>query len=67
MGVLAGTVIARSLDQAIRTHEAMTLRGYEGQFPFGPHPEMRPAERWSLLLVPGMVLALQMIIEWGIP
>lgn len=67
MGVLAGTVMARSLDQALRTHEAMMLRGYHGQFPFGPHSEMRLVERWSMFIVPGVVLAIEMIIEWGIP
>jgi cobalt/nickel transport system permease protein len=30
MGVLAGAVVTRSLDQALRTYEAMVLRGYRG-------------------------------------
>lgn len=39
-GILAGTVITRSLAQAVRTYEAMTLRGYTGQLPFGPLPRL---------------------------
>ncbi|MBI5686137.1 MAG: cobalt ECF transporter T component CbiQ [Verrucomicrobia bacterium] len=40
MGAVCGTVIIRSVDQAIRTHEAMVLRGYRQQIPFGPMPPL---------------------------
>ncbi len=39
-GVLAGTVLTRSIDQAMRTSEAMTLRGYRGSMPFAPVQEL---------------------------
>ncbi len=35
-GILVGTVLIRSMDQAVRTHEAMCLRGYTGTMPFPP-------------------------------
>jgi cobalt/nickel transport system permease protein len=36
VGVLAGSVLVRSLDQSLRTHEAMTARAYTGEMPFVP-------------------------------
>jgi len=39
-GNLAGTVIIRAADQALRTHEAMLLRGYDGKLAFGPMPPL---------------------------
>lgn len=38
--VLAGATILSSYDQAVRTHEAMLLRGYTGEMPFGPARSM---------------------------
>lgn len=38
MGTLAGSVFACAVDQGLRTHEAMTARGYRGQMPFAPLP-----------------------------
>ena len=38
MGTVCGTVIIRSVDQAVHTHEAMILRGYRRDIPFGPMP-----------------------------
>ena len=35
-GNLAGTVIIRAADQALQTHDAMRLRGYNGSFAFKP-------------------------------
>ncbi|MCX6900420.1 MAG: cobalt ECF transporter T component CbiQ [Verrucomicrobia bacterium] len=40
MGAVCGTVIIRSVDQAVRTHEAMVLRGYRREIPFGPMPPL---------------------------
>ena len=44
MGVLAGAVMARSLDQALRTYEAMVLRGYQGGLSLSPLPDMSRQE-----------------------
>jgi cobalt/nickel transport system permease protein len=38
MGTVCGTVIIRAVDQAVHTHEAMVLRGYRREIPFGPMP-----------------------------
>ena len=42
IGSLAGIVLLRSLDQSQRTHEAMTVRGYQGSVPL---PRLRPLSR----------------------
>jgi cobalt/nickel transport system permease protein len=36
MGLLVGSVLVCSLDQSLRTHEAMTARAYTGEMPFVP-------------------------------
>jgi cobalt/nickel transport system permease protein len=50
MGVLAGAVVTRSLDQALRTYEAMVLRGYRGGLSLPPLPDMS-RKNWRLLVV----------------
>ena len=50
MGTLAGAVVARSLDQALRTYEAMVLRGYQGGLSLSPLPEMS-RKNWQLVMV----------------
>jgi cobalt/nickel transport system permease protein len=42
LGNLAGIVVLRSLDQAEKSHEAMTARGYRGHLPL---PAMPPLPR----------------------
>lgn len=56
MGVLTGTVITRSMDQAMRTYEAMTLRGYQGAMRFGPLPALKSAD------VKGLAIAIPLIL-----
>jgi cobalt/nickel transport system permease protein len=63
-GVLAGTVVARSMDQAMRTYEAMTLRGYQGRLPVGPLPRMKAREYWCMLTVPPAIAVVYLIAEW---
>jgi len=41
LGSLAGMVILRSLDQAEKSHEAMTVRGYRGHLPLPAMPPLR--------------------------
>ncbi len=64
MGVLTGSVVTRSIDQAMRTHEAMTLRGYNGKFPFGPMYEV-PRRQWILpaILLP-ILISIHVFTEW---
>jgi cobalt/nickel transport system permease protein len=63
MGVLAGSVIVQSFDQASNTHQAMALRGYTGAMPYGPMPGMRKKDGWAmaltLIVVSGVYLALE--------
>ncbi|RJQ66460.1 MAG: cobalt ECF transporter T component CbiQ [Desulfobacteraceae bacterium] len=51
MGALVGSVLVRSLDQSVRTHEAMTARAYTGEMPFVP------MGRLGLKAAGGIVLA----------
>ncbi len=58
IGALAGAVMIRSMDQAMRTHEAMVLRGYPGESSLSPLPKMS-LKNWKLLfvLLPTLVIA----------
>lgn len=42
LGILSGSVLVRALDQAIRTSEAMNLRGYAGTIPVKPMSKVTP-------------------------
>jgi energy-coupling factor transporter transmembrane protein EcfT len=57
-----GTVILRSIDQAVRTHEAMTARGYTGSIPFGPMGAMGRRDRWVAILVPLLFMAAWLLV-----
>lgn len=49
MGGLMGAVVVRSVEQSLRTHEAMIARGYTGEFPFSPMTGMPRRLRFALL------------------
>jgi cobalt/nickel transport system permease protein len=63
VGVLAGTVITRSMDQAMRTYEAMTLRGYQGSMPFGPMPGLKATDAMKLAVVLPLIFTVFLIME----
>ncbi len=63
VGVLAGTVITRSMDQAMRTYEAMTLRGYQGSMPFGPLPGLKATDLKNLAIVLPLILTAFVVME----
>jgi cobalt/nickel transport system permease protein len=63
VSVLAETVVGRSMDQAMRTYEAMTLRGYKGEYPFAPLPEMRRSDWLVLLTTSAAVVAAYVLVE----
>jgi cobalt/nickel transport system permease protein len=64
MGTLAGTVITRSLDQAMRTYEAMTLRGYQGRLPFESLPKISLSDRTFVIFALPVIAASYFILEW---
>ncbi|MCA1961961.1 MAG: cobalt ECF transporter T component CbiQ [Desulfomonile sp.] len=64
VGILAGTVITRSLEQAMRTHEAMVLRGYDGGICFGPLPGIAVQDRRCLVVALPALFAVYALIEW---
>ena len=65
-GTLAGTVILRSLEQSVRTHEAMVARCYDGRMPFRPPPAIRSKDWISTLAVVVIVLILFWALEGGL-
>lgn len=66
IGVLAGTVMQVAMDQGIRTHEAMELRGYKGCMPFGALPRISPKDRWILGLLSGAIVVAYISLEWAL-
>jgi len=64
MGILAGTVMAQSMEQALRTHEAMMIRGYQGRYPFGPLPAMKTIDQALAVVAPCLVAAAYLLAEW---
>ncbi|MEI8235164.1 MAG: cobalt ECF transporter T component CbiQ [Verrucomicrobiota bacterium] len=55
-GVVAGTVILRSVDQAGRTDEAMRVRGYRGDIPLAPLPPLAKRD-WGIMTMAVCVLS----------
>lgn len=66
-GTLGGTVFLRSMDQADRTYEAMRVRGYSGNVPFGAMGPMRRTDRCVACLAPLTLLAAYLLAEGRLP
>ena len=64
LGTLAGTVLVRSFDQARKTHEAMTLRGYTGVFPFAPEAPGN-GHWWKTATACTVIFMVYLLLEWG--
>ena len=58
-GVVAGVVVLRAIDQAVRTNEAMRVRGYKGDIPLGGLPPLAWRDAW---IVTGSAFALSSIL-----
>lgn len=56
-GVVAGTVILRSVDQSIRTDEAMRVRGYRGEIPIGKLSKL-PLNEWGIMVAASIMIIL---------
>lgn len=66
-GVLVGSVLLRSLEQAARTHEAMVARGYTGNTVMGPLPRVVKADAAAAVVWAVCVLsALGVVLSMGI-
>jgi cobalt/nickel transport system permease protein len=61
-GSLLGAVMVRSVEQSMRTHEAMLARGYTGDYPFGQLKKMAKHD----YLVFGLALVLILCLYFGI-
>lgn len=53
-GVVAGVVVLRAVDQAVRTNEAMRVRGYRGEVPQSKMPPLGRRDWW---IMSGTVIA----------
>jgi cobalt/nickel transport system permease protein len=62
--MLAGTVMGRSMEQAMRTFEAMTLRGYTGKHKFAPLPDLPRIEWAVIILVPSFLIVARSLWDW---
>jgi len=62
-GMVAGTIVLRSVDQAVRTHEAMILRGYQGILPFEPMPSLPYRESWVAGAVGILIVGFYVLCE----
>jgi cobalt/nickel transport system permease protein len=47
-GVVAGVVVLRAVDQAVRTNEAMCVRGYRGEIPQNAMPPLERRDWWIM-------------------
>lgn len=65
VGTLAGMVLVRSLDQSARTYDAMRLRLYRGQIPFGPFTPLRGRDA-LVLLTALLALATAFVLSEGV-
>lgn len=64
MGEMMGTVLIRSFDQAMRTHDAMVLRGYTGELRLGVMAPLRRLD-WGLWAVGSLALVSCFVLsEW---
>lgn len=52
LGILAGTLIVGSIDQSMRTHNAMIMRGYNDTFSFAPLQKMKFLDKLILVFTP---------------
>lgn len=64
LGTLAGTVLARSVDQAMRTCDAMSLRGWRGSIPSRPLPKMALRDRLLIVSAVPLVTSAYLLQEW---
>jgi cobalt/nickel transport system permease protein len=64
LGTLAGTVLGRSLDQAMRTCDAMSLRGWRGSIPLSPLPKMALRDRLLIASALPLVTSAYLLQEW---
>lgn len=64
VGVLSGAVVLRSVDQAVKTSEAMILRGYNGAFPVSRLACYKRRDFTVTLLVCGFMMVFFGVFEW---
>jgi cobalt/nickel transport system permease protein len=63
LGIVGGAVIVRSMDQAIRTHEAMVVRGYTNKTGYAVLPELGRKNRLVLVAIPIMILVIKLCLD----
>jgi cobalt/nickel transport system permease protein len=66
-GMLMGSVLIRSLDQSVRTHEAMVARAYQDEMPLAPMDPLRPKALVTVLAGAVILVAALLICEGVLP
>lgn len=66
MGMVAGAVLTRSMEQAERTHEAMTCRGYQGDIPLGRLDKLTRHQLLTTVAGPAGVAGIYFFLEFGL-
>ena len=64
LGSLSGAVVLRSAEQAVKTSEAMMLRGYQGSLPVSAMPPFTRADVLATLSLCAFFAALFGVLEW---
>lgn len=64
MGILAGAMVVRSIDQSQRTYEAMKARGYTGRMHFSQMTILTPGEWMIMATGTGAVLGIFWVAEY---
>jgi cobalt/nickel transport system permease protein len=66
-GVVGGVVVLRAIDQAVRTNEAMRVRGYKGEIPLGLLPPLAWRDAWiitgSAFVLSGILISLEVLFR----
>jgi cobalt/nickel transport system permease protein len=66
MGLLAGSVVDRSLGQATRTYEALVTRGYTGELPSAPMSDLDVKDVAICAVPVALAWAAFVLLEYGI-
>jgi cobalt/nickel transport system permease protein len=64
LGVLSGSVVLRSAEQAVKTSEAMMLRGYQGSLPVSAMSPFTRADLVATVSLCAFFAALFGVLEW---
>jgi cobalt/nickel transport system permease protein len=62
-GIVGGTVILRSMDQAVSSHEAMLVRAYHGEIPFDTLPALARRQWWTIAVASSLLVLMFWLLQ----